>query len=84
MFHTFYRSTPEETTIFTKHFSKFRLLCCPEDEIYRATLNAALFQRQQATEDAVHVDVKVVLDVNNMERKVLICNTDYVVTYSLN
>ena len=69
MFHTFFRSTPNETTIFTRHFSKFRLLCS-DTETYRAVLSAALFHKQVSTDDAVFVNVKVVLDVNNTDRKV--------------
>ena len=68
MFHTFYRFTPEETTIFTRHFSKFRFCC--DDGTCKATLHAVLFRKQAATQEAVYVDVMVVLDVNNTERKV--------------
>ena len=50
--HTFYREEPDGITIFTRHFSAFRLYCKNHgrNSIYEAFLIAALFRRQQYAE----------------------------------
>ena len=70
--HTFYRSESNGITIFTRHFSTFRLYCKKHKKksTYEACLNAVLFSRQQHAEDIMSVNVKVVLDMLNSNRTV--------------
>ena len=70
--HTFYRRDPTGVTIFTKHFSLFKLYCVKhaDNSAYNGNLLTGLFMKQSHAEKKTFVDLKVVVDVQRYPKTV--------------